>query len=207
MLRERIEAAYPTDAIHGEEGSERIGTSGLTWVVDPLDGTTNFLFGVPVWAVSIACEDADGALVACVLDPTRDELFTAARGEGARLNGRPITVSARAELAHALIATGFNYDSGLRRSQAEQLASLIAEVRDVRRAGAASLDLAWVASGRLDGFYEAGLGRWDWAAGSLLVREAGGTFTHAPGPHGVDQIVATNGLLAHEIESLVTPAR
>jgi myo-inositol-1(or 4)-monophosphatase len=204
LLREQIERAFPADAILGEEGADRSGSSGRTWVVDPLDGTINFLFGLPLWAVSIACEDADGALVGCILDPSRDELFTAARDLGAALNGEPIRVSSRVELAHSLIATGFNYDSGLRRAQADQLAGLIESVRDIRRCGAASLDLAWVACGRLDGFYEAGLGRWDWAAGSLLVREAGGSFALSSGPHGVEQVIAANGVLGAELEQLVS---
>ena len=202
MLRELIAAARPDDAILGEEGAERAGTSGRTWVVDPLDGTTNFLFGLPAWAVSVACEDEGGPLVGCVFDPKHDELFLAARGEGASLNGAAIEVSNRGELAKALVATGFNYDGELRRSQARQLSELISHVRDVRRGGAASLDLAWVACGRLDGFYEAGLGRWDWAAGSLLVREAGGSFRRAPSPHGVEQVVATNAALGDELEAL-----
>lgn len=173
-------------------------------MIDPLDGTINFLFGVPIWAVSIACEDADGALVGCILDPSRDELFAAARGRGASLNGEPVTVSSREELAHSLIATGFHYDSELRRAQADQLAGLIESVRDVRRCGAASLDLAWVACGRLDGFYEAGLGRWDWAAGSLLVREAGGSFARSTGPHGAEQLIAANDAIGAELEQLVS---
>ena len=165
LIRERIERAYPSDAILGEEEADRAGSSGRTWVVDPLDGTTNYLFGLPAWAISIACEDVEGPLAACVLDPKRDELFTATRGGGTQLNRQSVVVSARDDISRALVATGFNYDSALRRSQAEQLVTLISSVRDVRRGGAASLDLAWVACGRLDGFYEAGLGRWDWAAG------------------------------------------
>ncbi|MGI9657445.1 MAG: inositol monophosphatase family protein [Gaiellaceae bacterium] len=204
LIRERIELEYPADAILGEEGADRDGSSGRTWVVDPLDGTTNFLFGVPSWAVSIACEDADGPLVGCIVDPKRNECFTAERGGGAQLNGVPMAVSPRADVSRALVATGFNYDAKLRRTQAEQLARLIGSVRDVRRFGAASLDLAWVACGRFDGFYEAGLGRWDWAAGALLVREAGGAVAHVPSPHGGEQLLATNGALHAELERLVT---
>ncbi len=204
LIRARIEHSYPSDAILGEEDVDRPGSSGLRWVVDPLDGTTNFLFGLPMWTVSIACEDDAGPLVGCVFDASRDELFAAARGGGARLNGEPAAVSQRAVLAEALVATGFNYDATLRRSQVAQLQTLIGSVRDVRRCGAASLDLAWVACGRLDGFYEAGLGRWDWAAGSLLVREAGGWFGHGESPHGIDQVMAANAALGDTLERLVS---
>lgn len=207
LVRQRIVEAYPSDVIVGEESTRREGTSGRTWIVDPLDGTTNFLFGVPTWAVSIACDDEDGPLVACVLDPSRDEIFTATRSQATLVNSIPVSVSSRADLAHALVATGFNYDSELRRSQASQLAQVIGEVRDVRRGGAAALDLAWVAAGRFDGFYEAGLGWWDWAAGSLLVTAAGGSFVRAPSPHGVEQVVAANAVLGPELERLVTPRR
>ena len=154
--------------------------------------------------MSIACEDSEGALAGCVLDPSRNELFTAARGQGSQLNGEAVAVSKRGELGHALMATGFNYDRELRGSQARQLAGVISEVRDVRRCGAASIDLAWVSCGRLDGFYEAGLGPWDWAAGSLLVREAGGTFARIPSPHGVEQIVAGNAALGRQLERLAS---
>lgn len=207
LVRKRISERYPTDGIVGEEHESRVGTSGREWIVDPLDGTTNFLFGVPTWAVSIACNDSTGPLVGCVLDPSRDELFSATRGEGSRLNGEIIAVSDRDSLAHALIATGFNYDSEIRLSQAAQLVTIIDQVRDVRRGGAASLDLAWVAAGRLDGFYEAGLEPWDWAAGALLVSEAGGTFAHAPSPHGPDQLVATNGKLGARLQRIVSPKK
>ena len=175
--------------------------------MDPLDGTTNFLFGLPMWAVSIACEDAEGPLVACVFEPKRSELFSAARGSGTQLNGLEVRVSTRDDISHALVATGLSYDGALRSAQAEQLATLIARVRDVRRCGAASLELASVACGRLEGFYEAGLGRWDWAAGALLVSEAGGTFTRAASPHGLEQVVASNGELQPEPERLVTASR
>lgn len=207
LVRERIVEMHPDDVIVGEENERRPGTSGRTWVVDPLDGTTNFLFGLPSWAVSIGCEDDEGPLVGCVLDPNRNELFTATRGGGARLNEREIAVSTRGELSEALVATGFNYDSMVRELQARHLTGLIGEVRDIRRGGAASLDLAWVAAGRLDGFYEAGLGWWDWAAGSLLVREAGGSFAVATGPRGMKQVIASNAALGSKLERLVTRSR
>jgi myo-inositol-1(or 4)-monophosphatase len=172
-----IRAVRPDDALLGEEGGAREGTSGWRWVIDPLDGTTNFLFGVPQWAVSIACEDADGVAVAVIFDAIRDELFAASRGAGATMNGGPIEVTGATDLARALIATGFSYRPDERAAAARMLTWTLPRVRDVRRAGAASLDLAWVAAGRLDGYYEVPTEWWDVAAGGLLVREAGGEVT------------------------------
>ncbi len=184
LLRDLLLAARPGDAILGEEGGVTAG-SGLEWVVDPLDGTTNYLYRYPVWSVSIACRDRSGWLVGVVHDPLRDETFAAARGAGATVNDRPIAVSAQDRLADALIATGFAYDRAERARQAGLVADLIGDVRDVRRAGSAALDLAWTAAGRLDGFYEAPLELWDRAAGALIVREAGGTVTPLT-PLGLD---------------------
>jgi myo-inositol-1(or 4)-monophosphatase len=184
LLRDLLLAARPGDAILGEEGGATAG-SGLEWVVDPLDGTTNYLYRYPVWSVSIACRDGSGWLVGVVHDPLRDETFAAARGAGATMNDRPIAVSAQDRLGDALIATGFAYDRAERARQAGVVADLIGDVRDVRRAGSAALDLAWTAAGRLDGFYEAPLELWDRAAGALIVREAGGTVTQLT-PLGLD---------------------
>ena len=153
---------------------------------DPLDGTVSYLYGYPHWCVSIAVEDGDGALAGVVFDPNRDELFAAARGEGATLGGRPIAVRDPAPLERALVATGFGYDAGVRARQAEVVARLLPRVRDIRRAGSAALELSWLAAGRLDAFYERGLNPWDWAAGNLLVREAGGVVEDLPGePYGL----------------------
>ena len=174
FLLDRITAARPDDGVLGEEGANVAGESGLTWVVDPLDGTTNYLFGYPVWSVSVACEDAEGAVAGVVHDPIRGETFAAARGAGATLNGRPARTRAPRGLDRALVGTGFAYDPGDRGLQARVLTHLLPRVRDVRRTGSAALDLAWVACGRLDGFYEWGIKHWDRAAGMLLVAEAGG---------------------------------
>ena len=152
LLRERILAARPGDAILGEEQGEQSGGSGFRWVVDPLDGTINYLFGLPGWSVSIACEDSQGVLIGVVHDPLRDETFTAVRGAGAARNGRPIAVSAAASLETALIATGFSYHREERAVQARALASVLPAVRDIRRLGSAALDLAYVACGRFDGY-------------------------------------------------------
>ena len=185
LIRGRLLAARPDDGLLGEEGSSVAGGSGIRWVVDPLDGTVNYLFGLPDWAVSVACEDEDGTLAGVVHIPTRGETFTAARGAGARLDGAPIAVSGATELASALIATGFSYVAEVRRAQAAELATILPSVRDIRRGGSAAVDLASVACGRVDGFYEVGLNPWDLAAGALLVREAGGLVSRdivASGP-------------------------
>ena len=168
-----LEKARPDDAVLGEEGSRREGTSGVRWIIDPLDGTTNYLYGFPVFSVSIAVE-VDGEVAAGVVaHPALAELFSARRGQGARCNGRPIAVSGKDDLATALIGTGFAYDPIRRAEQARWLEGVLPSVRDVRRAGAASIDLCWVACGRLDGYYEASLEPWDIAAGALIAAEAG----------------------------------
>jgi myo-inositol-1(or 4)-monophosphatase len=190
----------PDDGLLAEEGASSDAASGRRWVVDPLDGTTNYLYGFPAWAVSIALEDAEGGAVGVVLDPLRDELFSAVRGQGAQLNGEPIEVSGREELERALVATGFGYDADRRATQASVLAQLLPAVRDIRRAGSAALDLCMVAAGRLDGYYERGLQPWDWAAGSVIVREAGGTLIELDDePRG---LVAASPAIAAELAAL-----
>ncbi len=173
LIRDRIESARPGDGVLGEEGGDHTGTTGVRWIVDPLDGTVNFLFGIPQWAVSIAAEDADGTLVGVVYDPERDELFSAERGGKPTLDGRPITPSSKGDLATALVGTGFGYDGEVRRAQAEVVARLLPDVRDIRRFGSAAVDLAWTACGRLDAYYEHGLNAWDLAAGRLICECAG----------------------------------
>jgi myo-inositol-1(or 4)-monophosphatase len=166
-------AERPDDGIVGEEGSATTGTSGIRWVIDPLDGTTNYLYGLPGWAVSIAAEDAEGVVAGVVADGRHAEVFTATRGGGARCNGEPIACSSRAELATALVGTGFGYAAERRKAQGEVVAGLLPVVRDVRRMGAAAVDLCSVACGRLDAYYERGLEWWDLAAGGLIAAEAG----------------------------------
>ncbi len=165
ILRERA----PDDGIVGEEGDDVASRSGRRWVVDPLDGTVNFLFGYPQWCVSVACEDEAGV----VYDPLRDELFAVRRGEPATLNGAAMPAPARTELATALVATGFGYDAAQRGEQGALAARVLPRCRDLRRAGSAALDLAWAAAGRVDAFYEHGVQRWDIAAGVLLCAGAG----------------------------------
>lgn len=175
-----IADARPHDAVLAEEGQgDRGGSSGLRWVVDPLDGTVNFLMRVPQWAVSVAVEDEHGPLVGVVLHPDLGERHVALRGRGAVLgraegSEQASRVSDRGDLARTLLGTGYAYDPALRAAQGRAAATWLTHVRDLRRAGAAALDLAWVAAGRLDAYAEAGLQPWDWAAGRLLVTEAGG---------------------------------
>jgi myo-inositol-1(or 4)-monophosphatase len=200
-IEELIRRERPDDELVSEEGAAAAGTSGRRWVVDPLDGTTNFLYGFPQWAVSVAAEDGDGGLAGVVFDPVRDELFGAARGGGAELNGTPIRVRSGTPLARSLVATGFAYDAALRAAQAPVLERVLPAVRDLRRGGAAALDLAWLAAGRLDAYYERGLQPWDWAAGRLIVVEAGGAVAELDGePAG---LAAAAPELLEELVALV----
>ena len=168
-----IRAARPDDAIVGEEGADHDGTSGVRWIIDPLDGTTNYLYALPAYAVSIAVE-VDGEVVAGVVaDPSHRETYAATRGGGATCNGKPIACSDVQTLANALVGTGFSYDADRRTRQGAVVARLLPRARDIRRMGAAALDLCWVACGRLDAFYEKGLQPWDLGAGALIAHEAG----------------------------------
>jgi myo-inositol-1(or 4)-monophosphatase len=169
-IRAVLARRRPDDGILGEEGTGDLpGTTGLRWIVDPLDGTVNYLFGVPQWCVSVACEGHAGV----ILDPVRGECFEAAAGAQPTLDGAPVRASQRGDLATALVATGFGYDAAVRAAQAELLAELLPRVRDIRRMGSAALDLAWTAAGRYDAFYEHGVHIWDTAAGTLLCELAG----------------------------------
>jgi len=202
-IRER----RPDDALVAEEGSQAAGRSGVSWYIDPLDGTTNYLYGIPHWAVAICCADADGALAGVVYDPLRGELFNAARGGGARLGDRRLRVSDKTDLATALIATGFAYVAESRRLQGRILANVLGEVRDVRRLGSASLDLGYVASGRFDGYFESVDQPWDWMAGALLVREAGGRVSELrPSQPALPNIVASAKAIHDPLTRLLTKA-
>ena len=172
-IRGLLDERRPGDGFLGEEGGDAAGSTGLRWIVDPLDGTVNFLFGIPQWCVSVAVADAAGALAGVVHDPNRGETFAAVRGEPATLNGKVVVASRKADLAMAMVATGFSYDAGLRAEQGRVVAGLISHVRDIRRCGAAALDLAWTAAGRFDAYYERGLNPWDLAAGELLCLSGG----------------------------------
>jgi myo-inositol-1(or 4)-monophosphatase len=202
-IRRVLGERRPQDAILGEEGGAT-GQGELRWVIDPLDGTINFLFGVPMFAVSVACEDRDGMLAGVVLDPIRQECFTATRSGPAELNGEPIEASGRDDLSTSLVATGFGYDAAVRDRQAAVLTRILPRVRDIRRAGAAALDLAWCACGRYDGYYERGVKPWDHAAGGLIAARAGLTVcvipARDPDPEGV---LAANAAVADELMALV----
>jgi myo-inositol-1(or 4)-monophosphatase len=201
QIASRLEAARPDDGLLGEEDqAPRRGSSGLRWVVDPLDGTVNFLYGIPAWCVSVACEDAEGVLVGVVHDPNRDETFRAVRGGGAWCGGQRLAVTAVDDLARTLVGTGFAYEPRMRGDWAREVADLITRVRDIRRGGSAALDLAWTAAGRFDAYLEFGLAPWDWAAGSLLVTEAGGTLSRPSGHLGGEDRsgVLAGGQVAHD---------
>ena len=169
---ETIRGARPGDAILGEELTEWPGTSGVRWVVDPLDGTRNYVYRYPAFCVSIGVEVGGAPAVGVVHDSAHGVVYTAARGLGARRDGEPIHVTER-PLERSLLATGFSYDAGGRRWQAEILVRILPQVHDIRRSGSAALDLCMVATGQVDGFYELGLAPWDVAAGSVIAREAG----------------------------------
>jgi myo-inositol-1(or 4)-monophosphatase len=204
LIRERLAAARPGDGVLGEEGGDAAGSTGLRWIVDPLDGTVNFLFGIPQWGVSIACEDAEGTLVGVIYDPMRDELWTAERDGPALLDGREIHGSDRSDLATAMVATGFGYDAEVRRLQAEVMTRLLPQVRDIRRIGSAALDLAWAAAGRYDAFFERGLNAWDLAAGELLCQRAGLAVRHlAPAPPAGAGVLVAPEAIVDALESIV----
>ncbi|MGH9076634.1 MAG: inositol monophosphatase family protein [Acidimicrobiales bacterium] len=198
-----LAARRPGDAVLGEEGASRPGTTGVRWVVDPLDGTTNYLFGIPAWSVSVAAEWSGRSVVGVVIDPCRDEEWWAAAGRGATCNGEACAVAAgRSCLATALVGTGFSYQRARRAWAGRMLARVLPEVRDIRRFGSAALDLSWVAGGRLDGYFEWGLGPWDLAAGQVICEEAGAVVTvHAGG-----MVVAAPPVLHGPLRSLVEAA-
>ena len=184
LIRARLTEVRPGDGFYGEESAATPSTTGLTWVVDPIDGTVNFLYGIPMYAVSIAVVEGEPdpltwrALAACVANPASGETYTATAGGGAHLsvNGgeaTSLTVSAPPSLSQALLATGFAYDPEKRREQGALLGQVVSQVRDIRRIGAASLDICYVAAGRLDAYVERGLQPWDHAAGVLVAEEAG----------------------------------
>jgi myo-inositol-1(or 4)-monophosphatase len=203
LIVERIRTTHPDHAIMAEESAPRAGAGGRRWIVDPLDGTTNFVHGYPLFAVSIAYE-VDGRVEAGVVHaPMMNETFTAERDRGASLNGVPLRVSRTDRLIESLLATGFAYDRWSRsRNNLEEFARLTMSTQGVRRGGAASLDLAYVAAGRLDGYWEMGLKPWDVAAGALLVEEAGGCVTDLDGGadwRSGDEIIASNGPLHTEV--------
>ncbi|BDZ54345.1 inositol monophosphatase family protein [Agromyces marinus] len=194
-IRAMILDARPDDGIFGEEEDVHVGTSGLNWVVDPIDGTVNLLYDIPAWSVSIAVVDGPpdpehwNAIAGVVVNPVSGEVYEASLGGGARLGDRELRIDQDVALDRALVATGFAYSLERRRSQADVLMHVLPRIRDLRRIGSAALDLGAVAAGRLDAFYETGLNPWDHAAGGLIVREAGGRVGGLRGEHESDRML------------------
>jgi myo-inositol-1(or 4)-monophosphatase len=199
-IRAVLHRRRPDDSILGEEGDDVTGTTGLRWVVDPLDGTVNYLFGIPHWCVSVACEGRVGV----VLDPLREERFEVIAGEPATLNGEPVAASVREDLRTAVVATGFAYDAGVRARQAEVAAQVIPRVADIRRLGSAALDLAWTAAGRYDAYFERGMSEWDVAAGAMLCAAVGLEVRDLPAQDGLPGgVLVAVPALADELFALV----
>jgi myo-inositol-1(or 4)-monophosphatase len=197
VIVDGIVAARPDDEILGEEGTSVPGSSGVRWIVDPLDGTTNYVYGYPAYSVSIGVEIEGEPVVGVVFDTGRDVLYTAVRGRGATANGDPIEASDKDELATALVATGFAFDPALRTRQGEIVTRILASVRDIRRGGSASIDLMSVATGAVDAYYEASLSPWDVAGGAVIAEEAGATILRSTvdGFPGIGVIGANHRLL------------
>ena len=208
----RIQSAFPGDGFLGEEGGSRAASrkaGGRKWIVDPLDGTTNFVHSFPQWAVSIALSDTGGLAVGVVFDPVRREMFEAVRGRGARLNGKAIRVSRRRSFRLALVATGFPFKRFTRMPQYLDIFQAVARsTAGIRRPGSASLDLSCVACGRVDAFWEFGLSAWDVAAGALIIQEAGGRVSDLhDGPDFLSgDILASNGALHRPMLDVIRPA-
>jgi myo-inositol-1(or 4)-monophosphatase len=204
LLVDRIRAARPDDGLLGEEGASVAGTSGITWVIDPIDGTVNYLYSIPAYAVSVGVRIGDDVVAGAVVNPVSGEVWTARRGHGAQLNGDPVTVNPPPDLAMALVGTGFGYDAARRARQADILRQVVPRVRDVRRAGSAALDLCAVACGRLDGYYEQGLNPWDLAAGGLIATEAGASVAGLRGrPAGRAMVLAAAPGLFEPLEQML----
>jgi myo-inositol-1(or 4)-monophosphatase len=211
LIRSLLADARPDDGFFGEESGAEVGSSGLTWIVDPIDGTVNYLYGIPHYAVSIAVVEGEpdpltwSALAGAVTNPATGELFTATLGGGAALGGAAIHVAEPVELSQALVATGFSYDSATRGEQGAVIAGLLSRVRDLRRMGTASLDLCFVASGRTNAYFERSLSPWDHAAGALIAREAGARVTGLEGQApSRDFILAAHPAVAVDLESAIT---
>ncbi len=211
LIRARVLQARPDDSFLGEEGDDVVGTSGVRWVVDPIDGTVNYLYDIPTYAVSIAVESDGETVAGVVVDAPRGEVFTATKGGGAFLDGNPIQVSGCTELSTALVGTGFGYDPARRQIQAEVIQQLITEVRDIRRIGVGAIDLCYVACGRLDAVFERGLNPWDYGAGALIAAEAGAAIGGLHGaPVSPEMSIATSPALFgpfHELLAAANPLR
>lgn len=219
-ILEIVREAHPDDTIRSEEGGSATGTSGRRWLIDPLDGTTNYLYRIPQWSVSIACLEGDKPVVGVVHDPVKREMFFAQRRAGAWLAHAPpgftpdpsraasLAVTTVSDPAMALIVTGYSYDAVERSSQHARETQLVGNFRDLRRFGSAALDLAWVAAGRVDGYAELFGEEWDWAGGRLLVLEAGGRVTAVPGVRANVPGIVASGAAIHDrlVAALIAPS-
>jgi myo-inositol-1(or 4)-monophosphatase len=205
---ERLQVQRPLDGVLGEEGAALEGTSGVRWLIDPIDGTTNFVYGYPGYAISIGVEVNGEFAVGVVHDVLLGETFAAALGAGATLDGLPIRVNTQADLATALVGTGFSYSSEIRAAQSEALRHVLPRVRDIRRRGSAALDLCWVACGRLDAYFERDIGGlWDIGAGAVILREAGGRLEGLHGPPAPPALLLASGpTLFEEFRALLLAA-
>jgi len=209
LIVDRLLAARPGDRIVGEEGARHEGTDDdvVTWYVDPIDGTVNYLYALPQFSVSIAAYVAGAAVAGVVYDVMRDEMYAAALGGGATCNGVALRCTPQTDLSLSLVATGFAYSAQTRAAQAQVLLHVLPTVRDIRRLGSAALDLCAVAAGRVDGYYEAGMHPWDWAAGALIASEAGARVGGLGGrPPGDWTTLAANPVLFEELERLLISA-
>jgi len=207
VITNGLRNARPHDAIVGEEGASDQGTTGLTWYIDPIDGTTNFYFDLPNWAVSIGVVDEDGPLAGAVYVPALGEMFTGARGLGAFLNGEAISVRNNSSITDALVCTGFSYAPERRLRQAQRVAHMAHKVRDIRRFGAAAIDLCFVACGRLDAYFEEFLHPWDLVAGGIIATEAGAVITNfSGGEMEPREVLASSPGVHADIVALITHA-
>ena len=197
LIVKQLLAARADDGIIAEEGAAKPSKSGITWVIDPLDGTVNYLYGLPGWNVSIAAKDEDGVLVGVVYAPSINGFWSAIRGEGAKYNGNKIKCNDPVTLDKSLLATGFAYDLNLRVSQGDTMAKLLPKIRDLRRNGAAAVDLCYVAMGAIDGYFEGSLKEWDYAAGGLIATEAGAVISGRGGKAADSDLVVCAGPALH----------
>jgi len=204
LIVSKILAARPDDGIIGEEGSNVASKSGITWIIDPLDGTVNYLYNLPGWNICIAAKDSDGVQVGVVNAPSVNSFWFAQKGGGAFYNGKQIKCNDPINLDRALVATGFAYDYEKRTEQAEIISRIIPKVRDVRRLGAAGVDLGYVACGILDAYYEYGLNEWDLAAGGLIATEAGAILTGRKGaPAGKEMAIVAGPTLHAQLVEII----
>jgi len=203
-IRDRLANERPEDGVIGEEGDDVPHSSGLTWIVDPIDGTTNFVFGLPAWGCSVAVTRGSEILAGAIHIPTTNETYSAAIGRGATRNGTSIRTTNRSSLETSLIATGFSYDADHRAEQGVTVARLLPKVRDIRRSGSAAYDLCCVAAGTVDAYYEQHLSIWDIAAGVLIAREAGARVEFAPSAATTNlRIVASTPAIFELLRSVV----